>query len=107
MATQVRVSMQRWIALSAINQRGHGYDTPDLRDISILCPTVRNRQKCARTNDKGERIEREVVLPRQERPKGNECGNKEASRDKDKTPARRHRGLGRRGNNPTRPESDE
>ena len=58
-------------------------------------------------NDKGERIEREVVLPRQERPKGNERGNKEAGRDKDKTPARRHRGLGHRGSNPTRPEIDE
>src|SRR5438477_8191045 len=70
-------------------------------------PPVRNRQNCARTNDKRERIEREVVLPRQKRPKGNERGNKEAGRDKDKTPARRHHGLGRRGNNPTRRESDE
>src|SRR5438094_10446062 len=71
------------------------------------CPAVPNRQNCARTNDKGERIEGEVVLPRQKGPKGKECGKKEAGRDKDKTLARRHYGLGRRGESPTRLESDE
>src|SRR5436305_14771363 len=71
------------------------------------CPAVPNRQNCARTNDKGERIEGEVVLPRQKGPKGNERGKKEAGRDKDKTPARCHCDLGRRGDHPTRPESDE
>src|SRR5882724_847521 len=68
---------------------------------------VQNRQNCARTNDKGERIEGEVVLPRQKGPKGKERGKKEAGRDKDKTPARRHYGLWRRGDHPARPESDE
>src|SRR5438034_7842711 len=71
------------------------------------CPAVPNRQNCARTNDKGERIEGEVVLTRQKGPKGKECCKKEAGRDKDKTLARRHYGLGRRGDSPTRLESDE
>src|SRR5438876_11325894 len=71
------------------------------------CPAVPNRQNCARTNDKGERTEGEVVLPRQKGPKGNERGKKEAGRDKDKTPARRHYGLGRRSDHPTRPDSAE
>src|SRR5438046_10593361 len=71
------------------------------------CPAVPNRQNCARTNDKGERIEGEVVLPRQKGPKGKERCKKEAGRDKDKTLARRHYGLGRRGDSPTRLESDE
>src|SRR5438067_13371063 len=71
------------------------------------CPAVPNRQNCARTNDKGERIEGEVVLPRQKGPKGNERSKEEAGRDEDKTPACRHYGLGRRGDHPTRPESDE
>src|SRR5206468_11601857 len=71
------------------------------------CPAVPNRQNCARTNDKGERIEGEVVLPRQKGPKGKERGKKEAGRDKDKTSARRHHAIGRRGNDPARPEHDE
>src|SRR6516162_1096862 len=70
-------------------------------------PTVPNRQNCACANDKSERIEWEVVLPRQERPKGNERGNIEAGSNKDKTPARRHHALGRRSNDPARPENDE
>src|SRR5262249_45049166 len=71
------------------------------------CPAVPNRQNCACANDKSERIEWEVILPRQERPKGKECGNKEAGGDKDKTPARRHNARGCRGNDPARPENDE
>src|SRR5438046_10604998 len=59
------------------------------------------------THNKGERIQGEVGLPRQKGPKRNERSKKEASGDNDKTPARRHYGLGRRGDNPTHPNSDE
>src|SRR5207248_3499507 len=82
-------------------------DAQALSATSSPGPAIRTRQSCARTNDKGERIKGEVVLPRQKGPKGKERGKEEAGRDENKTPARRHYGLGRRGDHPTRPESDE
>src|SRR5262245_32956407 len=71
------------------------------------CPAVPDRQNYPCANHKSERIEWEVVLPRQERPKRKDRGNIESGRDQDKTSARRRYGLGRRGDHPTRPDNDE
>src|SRR6476660_473930 len=71
------------------------------------CPAVPDRQNCPCANHKSERIEWEVVLPRQERPKRKERGNIESGRDQDKTSARRRLGLGGYANDPMRPENYE